>query len=213
MFQSIQADRSGQTVWALAKSSLIRVYIVCHSVCIIWMHYWWLSHAVQILGYSHCFGNVLIFQTFVVGCVMSFWPSSCFSEPETVPCNKHPEQLSHTVQPRTSFLHTVHPEIGFPHTVFSKQELNLTLQPTLGVSHIVQSKQGKRPYNDKFRCHFCGRVFQKRMDLQRHVRIHTGERPFRCHYCSLSFIQKAHLDNHEARKHGVYRGVKIDKQL
>ena len=33
---SFRTNRSGQTVY---RSSLIRVYTVCHSVCIFWMHY------------------------------------------------------------------------------------------------------------------------------------------------------------------------------
>ena len=36
MILSFRTDMPGQTV---QKSSLIRVYIVCHSVCIVWTHY------------------------------------------------------------------------------------------------------------------------------------------------------------------------------
>ena len=43
MFLSFQTDMSGQTVQTqirlLSGSSLIRVYTVCHSVCIVWTHY------------------------------------------------------------------------------------------------------------------------------------------------------------------------------
>ena len=37
MFLSFRTDRSGQTVQT--RSSLIRVYTVCNSLCIFWMHY------------------------------------------------------------------------------------------------------------------------------------------------------------------------------
>ena len=44
IFLSFRTDRSGQTVQTqirllLSRSSLIRVYTVCHSVCIVWTHY------------------------------------------------------------------------------------------------------------------------------------------------------------------------------
>ena len=44
IFLSFWTDRSGQTVQTqirllLERSSLIRVYTVCHSLCIFWMHY------------------------------------------------------------------------------------------------------------------------------------------------------------------------------
>ena len=43
MFLSFQTDKSGQTVQTqirlLQRSSLIRVYTVCHSLCIVWTYY------------------------------------------------------------------------------------------------------------------------------------------------------------------------------
>ena len=39
IFLSFRTDRSGQTVQTQIRSSLIRVYTVCNSLCIFWMHY------------------------------------------------------------------------------------------------------------------------------------------------------------------------------
>ena len=52
LFLSFRTDMLGQPVQIqirLQRSSLIRVYSVCHSVCIVWTHYSMVEHIVQIL--------------------------------------------------------------------------------------------------------------------------------------------------------------------
>nr|CAD7427253.1 unnamed protein product [Timema monikensis] len=46
------------------------------------------------------------------------------------------------------------------------------------------------------RCGSCGKAFNKPSQLERHIRIHTGERPFACLLCSKTFNQKSALNTH-----------------
>ncbi|KAG7273039.1 hypothetical protein CRUP_007195 [Coryphaenoides rupestris] len=47
-----------------------------------------------------------------------------------------------------------------------------------------------------FVCHFCCKVFERSGHLERHVRIHTGEKPYGCQICGRFFNQKGSLKLH-----------------
>ena len=46
------------------------------------------------------------------------------------------------------------------------------------------------------RCEVCYKVFESKRNVQRHMLLHTGERPFKCDVCDRRFNQKPHLKSH-----------------
>ncbi|KAG6459864.1 hypothetical protein O3G_MSEX011645 [Manduca sexta] len=73
----------------------------------------------------------------------------------------------------------------------SKNRVNLD-------QHMRNVHKG-RPNNKM--CHHCGKGFPTKVQLESHMRTHTGERPFICEYCPTTFTQKSNLYKHYRQVH------------
>ncbi|KAM9812675.1 gastrula zinc finger protein XlCGF57.1-like [Syngnathus typhle] len=61
----------------------------------------------------------------------------------------------------------------------------------------------------EYHCQVCNKIFSFHCNLQRHLRIHSGEKPFCCEMCGKSFNQANTLKNHQ-RTHTGERPFKCD---
>ena len=59
----------------------------------------------------------------------------------------------------------------------------------------------------KHKCPVCNKGFSFLGAMQRHTRIHTGERPYKCDKCTKSFAQACNLKTHQ-RFHNSERPYK-----
>lgn len=55
----------------------------------------------------------------------------------------------------------------------------------------------------RFVCRFCDKGFGRKLHLEEHIRVHTGDQPYRCKPCGVSFTRKSALVRHErsSQKH------------
>ncbi|XP_058824829.1 zinc finger protein 665-like [Topomyia yanbarensis] len=67
----------------------------------------------------------------------------------------------------------------------------------LGARTDMPLKQRKQSINQLFECEMCGKEFFQKQSLQRHIPIHTCERPYACDICGKVFPRRDYLTSHK----------------
>ncbi|GMT13103.1 hypothetical protein PFISCL1PPCAC_4400, partial [Pristionchus fissidentatus] len=81
-------------------------------------------------------------------------------------------------------------------------EDQLTFAPRMRVSERrrkTKKKKRKRAATKKFECEICKKTFPYISGLERHLLLHTGERPYECDRCRKRFRSSSNLTSHETK--------------
>lgn len=69
--------------------------------------------------------------------------------------------------------------------------------------HAQLSAHKKLHEERPFKCNQCSKAYPRRVDLDIHMRTHTGELPYKCHLCDKGFAIKVRLTYHLQKHEGV----------
>lgn len=64
---------------------------------------------------------------------------------------------------------------------------------------MCKFKVTKKP--NYFSCLICDYETNVKRSLQRHIRIHTGEKPYKCSLCNFTATRKDYISRHMKKEH------------
>ncbi|XP_061674846.1 gastrula zinc finger protein XlCGF8.2DB-like isoform X2 [Syngnathoides biaculeatus] len=116
--------------------------------------------------------------------------------------NRSPEETAEAradVNPQVG----VQPHARLPRVTRSQRAASDLANPKTGataaggaLSGLNCAQRERRPSGKPFVCPFCGKTFNQRVHLSRHLSVHTGDKPFHCTVCSKMFATRDRLRSH-----------------
>ncbi|KAG0054235.1 hypothetical protein BGZ83_011666 [Gryganskiella cystojenkinii] len=77
-------------------------------------------------------------------------------------------------------------------TQTQQQQTTVATSPASTAASASAQSSPPKPFG----CHLCFRVFSRKHDLQRHIRVHTGSKPYVCMNCQKAFARTDALCRH-----------------
>ncbi|XP_029468742.1 zinc finger and BTB domain-containing protein 34 [Rhinatrema bivittatum] len=74
-----------------------------------------------------------------------------------------------------------------------------TIASTQGYENSPRARNTRsywHPYNERLICIYCGKTFNQKGSLDRHMRLHMGITPFVCKFCGKKYTRKDQLEYH-----------------
>ncbi|KAM3920207.1 zinc finger protein 770 [Leptodactylus fuscus] len=131
--------------------------------------------------------------------MLSFQCSTChrhFKTSETLSKHQQLHHADHTKEVRPSNRSVHKSFFSLPPYCFGCQKIFVSEEKRL-LHRCDFMNVTAVPKPSKRSCEFCAKVFPSRSKLERHLMIHTGQRPFACALCGKAFRQKTHLKIHQ----------------
>ena len=74
--------------------------------------------------------------------------------------------------------------------------------------HPGDLQEHERICKKRFKCTYCEYSCDRRGNLEKHIRVHTGERPYSCDICGNRFKDTSNLNVHLLMHNGVHKKKK-----